>query len=193
MKNKTLIINGHPNKESFCFALAQSYKKGADAAGISCKLINLIDLDFNPILTYGYSKISVLEPDLLQAQQDITDADHLVFVYPTWWGTYPALLKGFFDRVFLPGYAFKYRKDSPLWDKLLKGKTARLIVTMDAPWWYYALVYRSPGHNSMKRAILEFCGIKPVRVTAFAPIKSSDAKRRNQWLQVVESLGAANA
>jgi NAD(P)H dehydrogenase (quinone) len=192
MNNKTLIINGHPNKESFCFALAQSYKTGADAAGLSCKLINLIDLDFNPILTYGYSKISVLEPDLLQAQQDITDASHLVFVYPTWWGTYPALLKGFFDRVFLPGYAFKYRKDSPLWDKLLKGKTARLIVTMDAPKWYYYLVYRSPGHNSMKRSILEFCGIKPVRITSFGPIKSSDLAGREKWLKAVESLGASN-
>jgi NAD(P)H dehydrogenase (quinone) len=193
MKNKTLIINGHPDKESFCFALAQRYKTGADAAGISCKLIHLVDLAFNPILTYGYRKVSPLEPDLIQAQQDITEADHLVFVYPTWWGTYPALLKGFFDRAFLPGFAFKYRKDSPLWDKLLKGKTARLIVTMDTPRWYNYLVYRSPGHNSMKRAILEFSGIKPVKITSFGPIKSSDADRRNRWLQEVESLGAANA
>ncbi len=188
MKN-ILIINGHPDKESFCFALAKSYKKGATDSRATCTLINLIDLDFNPILTYGYRKISVLEPDLIKVQQDIVDANHLVFVYPTWWGTYPALLKGFFDRVFLPDFAFKYHKNDPFWDKLLKGKTARLITTMDAPAWYYFLMYRSPGHNSMKRAILEFCGVKPVKITSFAPIKSSDDKKRKRWLSEVEKLG----
>lgn len=186
---RILIINGHPDKESLCFALAAIYKKGADTTGASCAVINLIDLDFNPTLTYGYRKVSELEPDLIKAQQALSSADHLVFVYPTWWGTYPALLKGFFDRVFLPGFAFKYHKDNPFWDKLLTGKTARIITTMDAPAWYYFLMYRSPGHNSLKRAILEFCGIKPVKITAFAPIKSSDDKKRKKWLDEVSELG----
>ncbi len=189
---KILIINGHPDKESFCFALAESYKKGADLTGAECKLINLVDLDFNPILTFGYRKVSELEPDLLQAQRGILDADHLVFVYPNWWGTYPALLKGFIDRVFLPNFAFKYRDNSPLWDGLLKGKSARLIVTMDTPKWYYWLIFRRPGHNSMKKGILGFCGIKPVRITSFAPIKSSNHKERKQWIESVENLGKMN-
>lgn len=184
-----LIINGHPDKESFCTALAESYRQGAELSGSTCKLINLFDMDFNPILTYGYRKISVLEPDLVKAQQDIVAANHLVFVYLTWWGTYPALLKGYFDRVFLPGFAFKYHESGPFWDKLLKGKTARLITTMDSPKWYYFLMYRSPGHNSMKRAILEFCGVKPVKITSFGPIKSSDDKKRKKWLGEVHELG----
>lgn len=188
MKN-ILIINGHPDKESLCTALAASYKMGAELSGATCKLINLFDLDFNPILTYGYRKISVLEPNLVEAQRDIAVANHLVFVYPTWWGTYPALLKGFFDRVFLPGFAFKYHKSGPLWDKLLKGKTARLIVTMDSPKWYNFFVYRSPGYNSMKRAILEFCGIKPVKISSFATVKSSDDLKRKKWLEEVHELG----
>ena len=186
---KILIINGHPDKESLCFSLAESYKKGALSGGGDCKLVNLIDLSFNPILTYGYRIVSALEPDLVKIQQEIKEADHLVFVYPTWWGTYPALLKGFIDRIFLPNFAFKYHKDSPFWDKLLKGKTARLIVTMDAPKWYYWLMYRSPGHNSMKRAILEFSGISPVRITSFSPVKSSTEAKRKQWLEEVEALG----
>jgi len=94
-------------------------------------------------------------------------------VYPIWWGTYPALLKAFIDRVFLPGFAFKYKPDSMFWDKLLKGKTARLIVTMDAPKWYYALVYRSAGHIALKKATLEFCGVKPVTTSTFGSVKSS--------------------
>lgn len=188
MKN-ILILNGHPDKESFCFALAESYKKGVDENGAKGHLIHLIDLDFNPILSHGYRTVKELEPDLVKVQLLISQADHLVFVYPTWWGTFPALLKGFIDRVFLPNFAFKYRKGSPLWDKLLKGKTARVITTMDAPQWYYKLVYRSPGHNAMKRAILEFCGIKPVKITVFTPLKSSTAFMRKDWLLEVQSLG----
>lgn len=186
---KILIINGHPDKESLCFHLAEAYKKGADAAGANCRLLNLIDLDFNPILNYGYRLISELEPDLIKAQKDILEAEHLVFVYPNWWGTYPALLKGFIDRVFLPGFAFKYRENSPFWDKLLKGKTARLIVTMDSPKWYYFFMTKSPGHNSMKKAILEFCGIKPVKITSFSPVKSSNEKQRKVWIEKVIKLG----
>jgi putative NADPH-quinone reductase len=186
---KILIINGHPDKESFCFALAENYKKGADKAGVDCKLFNLIDLEFNPILTGGYRKINELEPDLIIMQQEILTADHLVLVYPNWWSTFPALLKGFIDRVFVPGFAFKYRENSPFWDKLLKGKTARLIVTMDTPWWYYWLINRNVGHNAMRIGVLEFCGIKPVKITTFAPVKSSDNKKRKKWLAEVEELG----
>jgi putative NADPH-quinone reductase len=188
MKN-ILIINGHPDKESFCTELAQSYKKGADNTHANCRLINLFELNFDPILHNGYRKRTELEPDLLHAQEEISKADHLVFVYPTWWGTYPALLKGFIDRVFLPKFAFKYRENSVLWDKLLKGKTARLIVTMDTPKWYYRLIFKSPGHNSMKKGILEFCGIKPVKISSFGPVKQSGEAQRKKWLHEIEKLG----
>ena len=188
MKN-ILIINGHPDKESFCLALAESYKKGADSVTAKCKLINLIDLKFNPILTYGYRKISDLEPDLIQVQKDILEANHLVFVYPNWWSTYPALLKGFIDRVFLPNFAFKYHTNGPFWDKLLKGKTAQLIVTTDTPKWYYWLMNRRPGHNSMKIGILKFSGISPVKINSYGPVKSSDDKIRKRWISAVEQLG----
>lgn len=188
---KILVLNGHPDKKSFCFALAESYKKGADSVGADCKLVHLIDLDFNPILTFGYRKISELEPDLVKMQQEILAADHLVLVYPNWWATCPALLKGFIDRVFVPGFAFKYRKNSPFWDKLLAGKTARIIVTMDTPKLYYLFRNKNAGHNAMKIGVLEFCGIKPVKITSFASVKSSDKVKRRKWLAEVEELGKA--
>ena len=188
MKN-ILIINGHPDKESYCFALAESYKKGAEKSGAKCKVINLIDLKFNPILTFGYRKISELETDLIQAQKDILEANHLVFVYPNWWSTYPALLKGFIDRIFLPNFAFKYHEKGPFWDKLLNGKSAQLIVTSDTPNWYYWLINRRPGHNSMKIGILEFSGIKPVKIKTVGPVKSSNDSKRKQWLKEAEELG----
>ena len=188
MKN-ILVINGHPDKESFCFALAESYKVGAIQSGAVVKIVHLIDLQFNPILTFGYRKISELEPDLVQIQQDILWANHLVFVYPNWWATFPALLKGFIDRVFVPRFAFKYRENSPFWDKLLKGKTARLIVTMDTPKWYYWIINKNAGHSAMKIGVLEFCGIKPVKITVFSGIKSSDEAKRKKWIDDVMELG----
>ena len=186
---KILIINGHPDTESFCHSMAESYKTGAEKSGAGCKLIHLTDLKFNPILQYGYRTRTELEPDLIQAQKDIKEADHLVFIFPVWWSTYPALLKGFIDRVFLPGFAFKYRDNSILWDKLLKGKSASIISTMDTPGWYYRLVYKSPAHNSLKKGILEFCGISPVHVTRISPVKTSDSVSRAKWLKKVEALG----
>ena len=188
MKN-ILIINGHPDKDSFCGELAKGYYNGAEKSGAEIKLINLIELEFSPILKYGYNKRTELEPVLVDIQKEIKKADHLVFVYPNWWGTYPALLKGFIDRVFLPDFAFRYQEKSPFPEKLLIGKSARLIVTMDTLSWYYSLIYCKPGHNSMKKSILNFCGIKPVRITAFGPIKGSNDTKRKKWLEKVENFG----
>src|SRR5690606_21331495 len=110
-----------------------------------------------------YRKRTQLERDLFSAKKRIADSDHLVFIYPTWWGFVPALMKGFIDRIFLPGFAFKYRANSPFWDKYFTGKSARVITTMDAPYWYYWLVNGRPGEKLMKNMILEFCGVKPVK------------------------------
>ena len=147
------------------------------------------DLSLDPVLPKGYARIQELEPDLLAAQAAVTWAQHIVFVYPTWWGGMPALLKGFIDRVFLPGFAFRYREDSPFWDRLLTGRSAHLLVTMDTPPWYYRLVYRMPGHNQMKRTILEFSGIKPVAVSSFGPVKGSSQQQREKWLGKAREYG----
>jgi NAD(P)H dehydrogenase (quinone) len=186
---KILIILGHPVKDTFSDSLRESYKKGALASGAEIREIVLRKLRFDLNFSEGYRGNQELEPDLVKAQQDITWADHIVLIYPNWWSTFPALMKGFIDRTFLPGFAFKYRKGSLLWDKLLKGRSARIIVTMDTPPWYYWLVYRRPGHNAMKRGILEFCGIRPVRVTTIGSLKISSENKREQWIAKVERLG----
>ncbi|MCG8580646.1 MAG: NAD(P)H-dependent oxidoreductase [Bacteroidales bacterium] len=186
---KVLIINGHPDKNSLSTELANRYRAGTEKAGVDSELINLCDLEFSPILKHGYRQRTDWEPDLIKAWAAIKSADQLVFVYPTWWGTQPALLKGFIERVFLPGFAFAYRNDSVWWDKLLKGKSARLIVTMDTPSWYYRWIYKQPGHNAMKKGILNFCGVKPVKVTSFSPVKGSSKTTLSKWLNKVEDLG----
>ena len=190
MKKKILVILGHPDAESFCGALANAYVNGAKATGAGVRILKLGDLDFDPVLWKGYNRVQELEPDLKESQELINWSSHIVFVYPNWWGTMPALLKGFFDRVFLPGFAFKYRENSEFWDKLLSGRTAHLIVTMDTPPWYYRWIYHRPGHNEMRRAILGFCGIKVVKITELAIVRSSLPEKRDKWISMVERLGS---
>ena len=174
---RTLIILGHPDKKSLCMGIADSYEKGAREKGGDVMRINLFDLSYNPNLKNGYRIIQNLEPDLVEAQRLIKWANHIVIVFPVWWGGVPALLKGFLDRTFLPGFAFKYRENSTMWDKLLDGKRARLIVTSDAPVWWLYLTYFHPAVNMMKKAVLEFCGVSPVIVTSFGSIKNAGDKR----------------
>jgi len=187
---KILIINGHPNKKSFNFGVAESYKNGAlQNIKAEIKEIVIADLHFNPNLEFGYQERTELEPDLLDAWEKIKWADHLVWIHPVWWGGLPAITKGFIDRLFLPGFAFHPRENSIFWDKLLKGKTARIITTLDQPGWYYWLMTGRPSVNQLKKATLEFCGIKPVKVTYIGIVKTSNENLRNKWLQKVEKLG----
>ncbi|MFN8416747.1 MAG: NAD(P)H-dependent oxidoreductase [Cytophagaceae bacterium] len=189
MGKKILIINGHPNKESFNFGISAAYKQGAESSGAEVKEIIIADLEFNPSLSFGYQKRTELESDLVEAQQLILWADHLVWIHPVWWGGMPAIMKGFIDRVFLPGFAFKYRENSIWWDKLLKDKTAHIITTLDQPSWYYWFVYGKPSVNQLKKTTLEFCGIKPVKVTYLGPIKNVTKKTLDKWLSKVQKIG----
>ena len=188
---KILVILGHPRKDSLCGALAAAYAVTARTAGAEVRELALADLVFDPVLHLGYRGEQAPEADLAAAQESILWADHLAFVYPTWWGGLPALLKGFIERVFLPGFAFRYRQDSPWWDRLLAGRSARLLVTMDTPPWYYRWFYRMPGHNQMRRTILEFCGIKPVRIAQFGPVKTSSPAQRDKWLEAARRAARA--
>lgn len=192
MAKKILIINGHPNKESLNFALAEGYKKGALASGAEVKEICIADLNFNPNLAGGYQKRTELEPDLLDAIEKIKWAEHLVWVHPVWWGGLPALMKGFIDRVFLPGITFQYRENSVWWDKLLKGKTGRIMTTLDQPSWFYWLMYGRPSVNQLKKCTLEFCGVSPVKVSYFGIVKTANEQNRKKWIAQAEEMGRAH-
>jgi putative NADPH-quinone reductase len=187
MGKRILILDAHPATGSLVGALAKSYLEGAQEAGHAVRARALRDMSFDPILHEGYRRVQELEPDLAGAQQDILWCEHLVIAYPTWWGQPPALLKGFLDRTFLPGFAFKYRENSSFWDRLLAGRSARVLVTMDAPPLYDGLFYG--GRRLMKRAVLRFCGFRPVRSSAFGSVKGSSDGARARWVEKARTLG----
>lgn len=186
---KILVINGHPDKESFSYSLSESYINGAKRSKVEIKKINIRELNFNPNLQFGYRKRTELEPDLIEAQDKLKWADHLVWVYPVWWSSVPAIMKGFLDRVLLPGFAFKKRENSLFCDKCLIGKTARIICTLDQPAWYYRLVNRSPSSFAMRKATLNFIGVKKVKITTIGPIRLSTGEFREKWIKKIEKLG----
>ena len=187
---KVLIILGHPGSQSLCGALARSHADGVREAGGTARLLELGALDFDPVLRGGFGSTQPLEPCLVEAQRQIAWADELVFVHPTWWGAQPALLKGFIDRVFLPGFAFQYQERSPFPERLLKGKRAKLLVTMDTPPLWYRWITGQPGHRLLKKAVLDFCGVSPVAVHSFGPVRGSKAVTREKWVRRARELGA---
>lgn len=186
---RILILDGHPNDDSLCRSLGAAYERGALESGAQVRRTVVARLAFDPILRHGYRKRMDLEPDLVDAQRDILWAQHIVIVLPVWWSDMPALLKGFIDRVFLPGFSFKYRETGVFWDKLLKGRSARIVYTQDAPDWYYKFFVGRPVVRILKKGLLEFCGVGPVRVSAVGPVKSSTPGTRGKWIQKIEKLG----
>ena len=117
---QVLIINGHPDKESFNFALSNAYIKGASKTNVVISQINITELKFNLNLEFGYRKHTELEIDLITAVEKIKMANHIVWIFPMWWYGYPAIMKGFIDRIFLPGITFEPIKGKPLPKGLLK-------------------------------------------------------------------------
>lgn len=188
---RILLVNGHPKKNSFCDALAKKYKEGALDAKLDFREIILRDLNLNPYLKSEHNEKPKLSEELLSVQELINWSTHLVFVYPTWWSSPPALLKLFFETVFQSGFAFRYLPYNgiiPRWEKLLKGKSARIIVTMDSPRLYYEWIVGDPGYKMMKD-ILGFCGIKIVDKNYFSGVKVSSLNKRKKWLKIAYDIG----
>lgn len=186
---RILMVYGTPKAISFCHALGDAYAQTARGEGHVVRVIKLGELDFDPILHNGYDQTQTLEPDLLEAQRQIHWAEHLVFVYPVWWGGLPALLTGFFDRVMTPGFAFKVHGRKHSSNELLRGRTAELLVAMDTPPRYFKWIYGAPAHRQMVRTILGFCGIKTKRLTEFAPVHSASEQQRQEWIIQAQGLG----
>lgn len=188
---RVLLVLGHPRSGSFCEALADAYAEGACEAGVELRRLRVADMRFEPNVLGPSPRDQPVEPAIVEAMELVAWADHLVFVFPTWWGSMPALLKAFLDRVLMPGFAFEDREDGEGWHRLLAGKTAHLLTTMDTPPLVYRLIYGSPGLNGLARATLGFCGIAPVRRSIFGPVKGSGEARRRHWIDEARDAGRA--
>lgn len=188
---RILLVLGTPKPEGFCHALAEAYAQGARSRGHVVRMLKLGEMAFDPVLRGGYERNQELEPELLDAQRQVHWAEHLVLVYPIWWGGLPALLQGFFDRVFQPGFAFRYRSPQDReWEPLLGGRSAELLVTHDQSHWRYRLRQGAPGLRQPVRCILGPCGIQTRHLEEFSPMRGAGEEQRQSWLKRAEQLGS---
>jgi putative NADPH-quinone reductase len=188
-----LVILGHPASESFSDALGQAYVQGLRSSGAATEVLTLRALDFDPHLRAGFSGRQALEADLLAAQDLLQRAAHVAWFFPTWWGGPPALVKAFIDRAFLPGFAFKNRRGNSLPETLLKGRSSRVVTTMDSPAFWYQLWHRASLHTSFVNATLRYVGFGPVKTTTVYRLRELSAAQRGQWVNRLEALGRRDA
>ncbi len=179
---QVLIINGHPDKQSYNYALSEAYEKGVNKTNTIIDKINISELNFDPNLKFGYRQRTELEPDLKDAIDKIKKAEHIVWFFPLWWAGYPAIMKGFIDRTFLPGITFAFEEGKELPIGLLKGKSASVFITSDTPEPYDKEVMQQPVLNQFKKGTLEYCGISPVNVRYITTITDSSEEFRKEWL-----------
>jgi len=193
MPRRILIVLGHPdgNPKRLCRALADAYAEGARSGGHRVRLVDIATLDFPILRTMEEFAGQPLPVTLEDAAQAIREAEHIVFVFPLWLGTMPALLKAFLEQVMRPGVAFAYPEGGKggFAKTLLKGRSARVIVTMGMPASFYRLWYLGHGIAGMRRNILNFVGIGPVRETLFGMVETVGDDRREKWLAKMRALG----
>jgi NAD(P)H dehydrogenase (quinone) len=187
-KKKIFVLLGHPDKETRGGSFADAYERGATAAGYEVRRVNLGDLKFDPILHKGYKAIQELEPDLKMVQENFKWADHIALFYPNWFCTMPALLKGMFDRMWLPGFAYHFKKGHYAgWEKLLKGKTSTVFLTMEGEWLAEYILFGNYT-NEIKKGVFGFAGIK-TNIKRIDNLKGADEAKLNKIRAKAESWG----
>lgn len=186
---RILIVNGHPDGGGghFCDAIAAAYAAGA-AAGHAVDRLDIASLELPYVTSDARWKLPAPNDGIREAQRRIAAADHLVFVYPLWLGDMPAMLKSFLEQVSSDGF-FLSAGAGGRWRQGLRGKSARIIVTMGMPGLVYRLYFLAHSVRSFARNILKFAGAGPVRWTIIGGI-GKGADYRAKWLETIHKLGS---
>lgn len=195
MTKRIAIIQGHPDPEGghFCHALAESYRAGAEAAGHVANIIDTAAMDLPYIRNQAQWKAPPTDEAVLRMQAIVGEADHLVIIYPLWLGDMPAILKSALEHLSCGGFVMAIDEGGH-WQQKLKGKSARVVVTMGMPALVYRLYFLSHSLKSLERNILRFAGMKPVRTTLMGRVEGEGrAAQREAWLAQMRSLGAGAA
>ena len=190
MTRRITIIQGHPDPAGghLCHALAEAYAAGAVEAGHDLLRVAVAGLEFPLLRTQADFETGTPPAEIRAAQEAIAWAQHLVIVYPLWLGAMPALLKGFLEQTFRPGFAFESGA-SGLGARRLKGRSARIVVTMGMPALVYRWYFGAHSLKSLERNILGFCGIGPIRESLLGMVEAADERRRQRWLATLRAHG----
>lgn len=197
---RILVIIGTPLAASLNHSLAASYIEAARANGAH---VDVIDLAHDPIPEHPRERNHLraprdehdipLDSDVAAYVDRVTQADHLVFFFPQWWGAAPAALKSWIDRVLLSGFAYRYRPTGQFWDRLLAGRTARIVMTSDSPRWWTRMTYRDAPIRTLRRATLWYCGVRTIGVTRIGKVRHSSREQLATKVSAMARLGVGDA
>ena len=189
---RIVLVQGHPDAvvRHLGHALEDAYAQGAQAAGHGLRRIAVAELDFPLLRSPQAWELGDLPPALAQAQADLAWAQHLVLFFPLWLGDMPALLKGFLEQVVRPGFAFQAQGDNPYAVKGLRGRSARVVVTMGMPALLYRWYFRAHSVKSLERNVLGFAGMSPVDETLIGGVEKLGEAGVRKWEATLRQLGS---
>lgn len=191
MPKRIVVIDGHPDPAGahLIDALAEAYAEGALAGRHHVERIAVARLDFPVLRTASDFQSGTPPPAIAECQQKIVAADHWAFFYPLWLGDMPALLKAFLEQTFRPTIATPSGRRGRFGQPLVRNVSARIVVTMGMPALAYRLYYRQHSVKSLERNVLNFAGVRPVRVTFHGGVEATSDRRRARWLREMQGLG----
>lgn len=187
----TLIVFNHPYEGSYCHAILASVSRGLQQSGKATDLIHLDKDGFNPRMTAedlkGFVEHQAVDPQVIDYQERIKKAEHLIFIFPIWWDIMPAATKGFIDRVLSPGLAYAHHPRGfglvPLLNHL---KRITIITTMNKPGIMYSLFIGNLIKKVMIKSVFKTMGYENVNWVSFTSVKRVGQKKRVQWLNDLE-------
>ena len=190
MTAKIMILNGHPDpgRKGLCHALADAYGAGAVEGGHEVRRLDIATLAFGFVHSQAEFEHSDAPTDIEAAQASIKWASHVVVIFPLWLGDVPAVLKAFLEQTLRPGFAYAYRP-SGFPEMFLKGRSARIVVTMGMPAFVYRWYFRAHGLKNLKRNILRFVGFSPVRDTMLGSVGTRSKEQIGRWFDDMKALG----
>ncbi len=191
MAKSICLINGHPHDDDrhFCHALAAAYEQGAREAGHDVDVIELAKMDI-PVMSDPLEFDNPPPPQIIEAQEKIKAADHLFIVYPIWMGTMPALVKAFFEQISRNDFALATNEEGGWPRKMLKGKSARVVVTMGMPSAAYKLFFGAHGVKGFESGILGMSGFHPIHDTLIGGVGGLSEEKSERHLKHMRELGA---
>ncbi len=189
MNETATLLTASPLADSFNNALAAGWRRGAEAAGARVLAFDVSQLRIDPVLRDGHRSDVDDEDDLAAVRAAVTASVHVTWVFPLWWVGLPAALKALVDRLFLPGWAFRY-DGAALPTGLLAGRSSRYITTMDSPSWWYRLANHDALAGSFGRGTLRFVGFAPVTRSLVFNTRKLDEAARARAVVRAEADGA---
>lgn len=188
---RILLIQGHPDPAGgrLGHGLADAYVEGATEAGHETRRVEVARLDFPLLRTQADWQHGAVPPALRPVQSDLLWSEHLLLVFPLWMGDMPALLKGFIEQLMRPALDGRPPAEGAMPPKVLRGRSARVVVTMGMPAAVYRWYFRAHSVKALERNMLGMVGIAPVHTTLIGMVEQLGAAGVARWQARLRELG----